>query len=140
MLKGDQGHQLNLLRERVDALLGLRPNARNKQALTAEDRAAIILDARTLATQEVSASVPVGSVMSFAGNAPPPRFLRLDGALISRSAYAALWAYAQGSGVLAASESGKAVTQFGPGDGATTFSLPNHTATERQNTVLCIRH
>lgn len=132
--------QIRLLFERVDTLLGLRPNARAKRALTVEDRADIILDARKLAVQEGAAAIPVGTILSFAADAAPSRWLRLDGAVISRDLYRGLWAHAQGSGILAATEGGKDAQQFGPGDGSTTFSLPDHSASELTHTVTCIRY
>ena len=53
------------------------------------------------------------------------RILKLNGAAVSRTTYAALWTYAQASGNLAASQGAKALGQFGPGDGSTTFTLPD---------------
>lgn len=140
MSKNDNTSQIRLLFERVDALLGLRPNAPGKRALTAEDRAGIILDARTLAVRETAATVPTGAIMTFAGDTAPPRYLHLDGAEISRTTYPGLWAFAQGSGALAATEGGKDPTEFGPGNGTTTFSLPDHTASELDDTIICIRY
>ena len=140
MSKNDNTSQIRLLFERVDALLGLRPNAPGKRALTAEDRASIVLDARTLAVKETAASVPIGAIMTFAGDTAPPRYLRLDGAQVLRTTYPGLWAFAQGSGALAATEGGKGPTEFGPGDGSTTFSLPDHTASELDHTIFCIKH
>lgn len=55
----------------------------------------------------------------------PSGWLRENGQVVSRATYAALWAFAQASGNLAATEGAKTPGQFGPGDGATTFTLPN---------------
>lgn len=55
--------------------------------------------------------VPPGAVLFFAATTPPPGFLKANGATITRTAYAALFA-AIG-------------TQFGAGDGSTTFTLPD---------------
>ena len=52
-------------------------------------------------------------------------WLILDGDEVSRAAYAPLWAYAQASGLSAESEDDKEDGQFGPGNGTTTFTLPN---------------
>src|SRR5690606_1024496 len=52
-------------------------------------------------------------------------WLVCNGAAVSRTAYAPLWEYAQDSGYLAASEGTKQDGQFGPGNGTTTFTLPN---------------
>ncbi|PTE19391.1 hypothetical protein C5F48_23175 [Cereibacter changlensis JA139] len=54
--------------------------------------------------------LPAGCVAAFAMTAAPPGWLRCNGAAVSRDAYAGLFA-AIG-------------TSFGPGDGATTFNLP----------------
>lgn len=55
--------------------------------------------------------VPAGSVWTFAMVTPPSGYLICDGSLVSRSTYAALFA-----------EIG---TTWGPGDGTTTFALPD---------------
>lgn len=55
----------------------------------------------------------------------PSGWLRENGQAVSRTTYAALWAFAQASGNLAATEGAKTPGQFGPGDGSTTFTLPN---------------
>lgn len=75
-----------------------------------------------------SALVPTGARMEFLGNVVPPGYLELDGSLKSRLQYPALWAYAQASGILAAGDAGWAFEKgkFSPGDGATTFRLPDH--------------
>lgn len=49
----------------------------------------------------------------------------VDGSEKSRTTDAGLWAYALISGCLAASEGAKQRGQFGPGNGTTTFTLPN---------------
>ena len=60
---------------------------------------------------EAEAIVPPGAVMYFARNTAPPGWLKCNGAAISRTAYAKLFA-AIG-------------TVFGAGDGFTTFNLPD---------------
>lgn len=55
--------------------------------------------------------VPPGAVLFFAATTPPPGFLKANGATISRTVYASLFA-AVG-------------TTFGAGDGSTTFTLPD---------------
>lgn len=56
-------------------------------------------------------SLPVGTVTMFGGASAPSGWLRCDGSTVSRSTYGALFA------VLG--------TTYGPGDGATTFALPD---------------
>lgn len=59
----------------------------------------------------LNATVPAGAVMAFAMNAAPTGWLKANGAAVSRTTYAALFA-AIG-------------TTFGAGDGSTTFNLPD---------------
>jgi microcystin-dependent protein len=66
----------------------------------------------TLATSaDVSQAVPSGTVIWYAANTAPTGYLKANGALVSRSTYASLFA-AIG-------------TTFGAGDGSTTFGLPD---------------
>lgn len=69
--------------------------------------------------------MPTGMVFTVPGNAAPAGSIKLNGALLSRATYAALWAYAQASGNLAASDGAWVAGQFSPGDGATTFRIPD---------------
>ncbi|HEY6034730.1 MAG TPA: phage tail protein, partial [Kofleriaceae bacterium] len=68
---------------------------------------------------------PTGQIASFPANVAPTGWVKANGAALSRTTYAALWSYAQASGNLAASEGAKDKGQFGPGDGSTTFSIPD---------------
>lgn len=63
------------------------------------------------AAQINSLQIPPGSVVSFARNSAPTGWLKANGALVSRTTYADLFA-AIG-------------TTFGVGDGSTTFALPD---------------
>ncbi len=65
----------------------------------------------TITTAFTAATVPTGSVLAFAAASVPADYLACNGALVSRSTYAALFA------VLG--------TTYGAGDGATTFALPD---------------
>ena len=56
-------------------------------------------------------STPTGAVISFGGASVPAGWLMCDGAPVSRTTYASLFA------ILG--------TVYGPGDGSTTFNLPN---------------
>lgn len=73
----------------------------------------------------VITSSPPGMIGAFLRATAPTGWIKANGALISRTAYARLWAEAQVSGTLAVAEVGKMAGQYGPGDGATTFSLPD---------------
>lgn len=73
--------------------------------------------------------VRIGSIFMVVGTVPPAGALKANGALVSRTTYADLWAYAQANGALAASDAAwSSSAQFGlfsPGDGSTTFRLPD---------------
>ena len=56
-------------------------------------------------------SVPIGTIIDYAGSSTPAGYLECDGSAVSRTAYAALFA-ALG-------------TTWGAGDGSTTFNLPD---------------
>ena len=70
------------------------------------------------------ASVPTGSIAWFPATSAPSGYLIAQGQLVSRATYASLWTYAQSSGNLAASDGAWQSGQFSPGDGSTTFRLP----------------
>ena len=67
----------------------------------------------------------VGSVHFFPATAAPLGYLKLNGALLSRAAYADLWEFAQASGNMAVSDALWMPGQFSPGDDATTFRIPD---------------
>lgn len=62
-------------------------------------------------SSDLSGAVPTGALMHFAGSAAPTGWIKANGALLSRTTYAALFA-AIG-------------TTFGAGNGTTTFALPD---------------
>ena len=66
---------------------------------------------RLLNTDDLSGMVPSGTVLYFAGSSAPAGWLKANGAAVSRTAYAALFA-AIG-------------TTYGLGDGRSTFNLPD---------------
>lgn len=74
-----------------------------------------------------NSAVAVGTVASFPFTAAPPGYVKLNGALLSRTAYPALWAAASASGniVTEASWSGGNSGAFSTGDLSTTFRLPD---------------
>lgn len=69
--------------------------------------------------------VPAGLVFQVYGNAAVSGTLKMNGTTWLRADFPRLWTFAQGSGVLASSEGSKQFWQFGPGNGSTTFSLPD---------------
>jgi microcystin-dependent protein len=60
---------------------------------------------------DTSTVLPTGSVLAFAGSAAPSGYLLCDGAAVSRTTYAALYAVVG--------------TTYGTGDGSTTFNVPD---------------
>jgi len=63
--------------------------------------------------------VPLGSILSWPAGTAPEGWHLLDGATLSRTTYADLFAFATDNSLLG--------TVFGVGDGSTTFTLPNAT-------------
>lgn len=61
----------------------------------------------------ILSGVPIGSVIAFAANSAPSGYLLCNGAAVSRTTYAELFAIIG--------------TTYGTGDGSTTFALPNLT-------------
>ena len=69
--------------------------------------------------------VPTGAIMPLTGTTVPAGYVRANGVSLLRATFPNLWTFAQSSGNLAASEGVKTAGQYGPGDGSTTFTLPN---------------
>ena len=74
---------------------------------------------------ELISKMFAGQVSHFPGTVAPSGWLQAKGQSISRSDYPYLWAFAQESGNLSATEGSKTDGQFGPGDGSETFTLPD---------------
>jgi len=72
-----------------------------------------------------ASAFPVGGVVYVPASAPPAGFLRMNGALISRETYAGLWGFAQASSNITPTDAEWLEGRFSPGDGATTFRLPD---------------
>ena len=70
-------------------------------------------------------AAPAGGVHYFPATAAPTGFLKANGALISRTTYAALYAFAVASGNISVNDGAWLSGQFSPGDGATTFRIPD---------------
>jgi microcystin-dependent protein len=71
--------------------------------------------------------VPVGTIIYVPAITAPANFTKLNGALLNRVAYAALWAFAQASGNIVGSDGAWTGNEgaFSPGDGSTTFRIPD---------------
>lgn len=70
-------------------------------------------------------TTPVGSLLIHTGSSAPRGYLKANGTLLNRTAYANLWDFAQASGNLASSDGAWANGQYSPGDGSTTFRIPD---------------
>ncbi len=68
------------------------------------------LNSKDLAVFEVEEDMPTGMIVPFGGDSAPAGFLMCDGAAVSRATYAALFAVIG--------------TNYGIGDGGTTFNVP----------------
>lgn len=89
----------------LDAALGTIPAGDANRLVTDAERA------KLAGIQAGATAVPTGSVQMFAGAVAPAGWLPCDGAAVSRSGYAALFAVVG--------------TTYGAGDGGTTFNLPD---------------
>jgi hypothetical protein len=102
-------------------------NAGNSQTAAAASQAAAAASAALIGITGPSGPglVPVGATFFFPSTTPPPGFLKKNGALLSRTTYANLYAFALASGNMAANDGAWQAGKFSPGDGATTFRIPD---------------
>lgn len=93
-----------------DVDLGNLPNAKSDDPGT--DSSDILATTKALnALRKIIADSEVGRIGTFAMATPPPGWFRANGAAVSRTVYAALFA--------------KIGTNYGAGDGVSTFNLPD---------------
>lgn len=64
-------------------------------------------------------------VYTISSATPPVGYVFANGQALSRATYATLWAAVSGGNNLAATEEAKTAGQYGPGNGSTTFTVPN---------------
>lgn len=69
--------------------------------------------------------VPVGATIYVPGTTAPSGFVKKNGSLLVRATYPALYSYALASGNMAASDAVWTAGKFSPGDGSTTFRIPD---------------
>jgi phage-related tail fiber protein len=74
-----------------------------------------------------TAEVPTGSVMAFPATSAPSGWIKLDGALLTRADYSALWTFAQSSGNIVSEAVWTATNtgSFSTGNLSTTFRIPD---------------
>jgi microcystin-dependent protein len=71
------------------------------------------------------AGTPIGTIVPFYGLTAPAGWIKLNGALISRTTYAALFAFASSTVITSEANWPNYFGAFGAGDGSTTFRLPD---------------
>ena len=93
----------------------------------AEDDQDYVTLAQVSALLAALSAVPPGIIEAYtvSSSTAPAGWLFANGQSVSRSTYATLWAAVSAGNNLAATEGAKTSGQYGPGDGATTFTLPN---------------
>lgn len=80
-----------------------------------------------------ASALPVGAVFMVLGTSAPTGAFKINGATALRASYAALWSYAQATGNIEVDDATWLANytahgtngKFSPGDGATTFRLPD---------------
>lgn len=70
-------------------------------------------------------AVPTGALIPLTGSVVPASWVIANGQTLLRATYPTYWTWIQASGNLAATEGAKTAGQYGPGDGSTTFTVPN---------------
>lgn len=107
---GDYEHLRARATTKEDVDLGELPNAKSDDPST--DSSEILATTKALnALRKIVSDSEVGRIGTFAMATPPPGWFRANGAAVSRSVYAALFA--------------KIGTTYGAGDGVNTFNLPD---------------
>jgi len=72
------------------------------------------------------AAIPVGMCVPFIAGTSAPGWIKANGALVSRTTYAALFAYASAQGLVSEAQwTTDSSGRFSVGDGSTTFRLPD---------------
>lgn len=72
------------------------------------------------------AGIPVGMCVPFIAGTSSPGWIKANGALVSRTTYAALFAYASAQGLVSEADwTATSSGRFSVGDGSTTFRLPD---------------
>jgi phage-related tail fiber protein len=111
----------------LDALSDLDDVTEEGQFIVSNDSLEMVMktlsEVKELLGVANGAVIPIGGEIFWTGSTVPAGFLEEDGGEYSRTEYAELWAHAQSSGMYDAT--GADAAMFGPGDGATTFTVPD---------------
>lgn len=99
--------------------------ADNQTSDVTDDLLASAISTMLKAACKASAQSPAGTVVWIPGTSPLANTIKVNGVLLSRATYANLYTFATGSGNMAASDGAWVSGQFSPGDGSTTFRVPD---------------
>lgn len=101
------------------------------QAIEAKDDAEDAAETAQEAAQDAADAfsgaidVPLGTLIWLTGTVAPAGYVAASGQLLSRAAYPDFWAWVQTSGNLSASDAAWTEGKYSPGDGTTTFRVPD---------------
>lgn len=106
-------------------VLGAASDASVQAVVDALAEKATIAALNALQTQVNNFSgAPIGSTLIWDSPTLPDDYLERNGATLSRADFSELWAFVNGAGIVKPQAS-KQHTEWGDGDGSTTFSLPD---------------
>lgn len=117
---------LSLLMNSESTLTAILDDAVDAQeAAEAAQAAAEAAQADAEAAMAGALDVPVGTVLFLTGAAIPTGYVHANGQLLSRSTYPDFWTWVQASGNLASSDGAWTAGKYSPGNGSTTFRVPD---------------
>lgn len=99
--------------------------ADNQSSDVTDDLVAATLSTMLRNAVKASAQSPAGTVVWVPGTSPLASTVKVNGSLLNRVTYGNLYAYGSTSGNMAASDGAWVSGQFSPGDGTTTFRIPD---------------
>lgn len=99
--------------------------ADNQVTDVTDDLLAAAISTMMTTAVKAAASSPPGTIVWVPGTTPLANTVKLNGSLLSRTTYSRLLAFATASGNMAASDGAWVSGQFSPGDGSTTFRIPD---------------
>lgn len=103
---------------KLASIAGLVPGAYANVNITVDEFGRVV----AIASGEGGGGGNVGDMLLYMGTTPPPHFFELDGSLPDRDEYPELFDHLSSQGLLV-TQGTKQKTQFGTGDGVTTYGL-----------------
>lgn len=91
----------------------------------ADDAEQSAIDAEAAVNSAAFNNMPIGSLVYVTSTTAASGTIAAQGQLVSRSAFPDLWAFAQASGNISVDDASWTKGQYSPGDGSTTFRVPN---------------